>query len=271
MIAPEPTSAPLPRFLRPDEIETRPELQPRVALLTEVVEEYRDKYRSDASYPNGGMALPPLGIVVTAEGANLLWDGFHRHAAGRAAEITSFPVNAVHGNYELALRKSLGANANHGLRRTTEDKQRAVHKALEHWPELSNRAIADICQVTHAMVNGWRPVGAARVPASGIVVPPLADDVRANLRGSIKAVAMGARLARGPQRAEVEEPPTTPTRIIPGERKVGLERMATALEHYLDCGKDLAERHPEKLALLLLFATIEEAGDKAMLALGGGE
>lgn len=269
MIASSPSSpsAPLPRFLRPDEIEIRLELQPRVALLTEVVEQYRDVYRGAAEWPNSGTAFPPLSIVVTPTGENLLWDGFHRHAAGRAAEITSFPVDAVYGDFELALRRSLGANARHGVQRTMEDKRRAVVKALEFWPELSNNMVAQICNVTHTMVNDYRPAGRTGPPVSagGIVLATL-PDVSVGAR-----TYRQARLVSASQRPAEPEPPLPPTRILPSERRAGLERMATALEHYLDCGRDLAEGHPEKLVLLILFNKIEEAGDKVVVALGGGE
>lgn len=267
MIAHAALAAPLPRFLRPEEIEIRPELQPRAALLTEVVEEYRDKYRSDPAHPNGGTALPPLGIVVTTDGENLLWDGFHRVAAGRAAEIFSFPVLAVYGDFELALRRSLGANANHGLRRTFEDKRRAVLKALEYWPEKSNRDVADVCHVSHTFVNDYRPVGhGGGMGARGIVLPAAVPDVTRSPRPTT-----GARLVRPPQTATPPGAPLTPAPVAPSERRAGLERMQGALEQFLDCGRDLAELHPDKLILLMLFREIEAAGDKAMLTLGGGE
>jgi hypothetical protein len=257
---------PLPRFLRPEEIETLPELQPRVALLTEVVEQYRDIYRAGSGFPNAGMALPALEIVVTPEGRNLLWDGFHRVAGGRAAGILTFPVNAVAGTFEVALRRSLGANSRHGQPRTQEDKRRGVIKALDYWPELSNRAIADICLVSHTLVNDFRPVGTAgRGGACGIVLAA-APDARVGARA-----IRGARLVRPTQAPVVEEPPATPPRVLPRERRAGLERMQGALEQFLDCGRDLAELHPDRLILLMLFREIEEAGDKAVLALGGGE
>lgn len=264
MIAAQP-SAPLPRFLRLQEIETLPELQPRVALLTEVVEDYRDRYRSDPAWPNAGMAMDPLGVIVTAEGRILLWDGFHRHAAGRAAEILMFPVEASHGTFESALRKSLGANSKHGLRRTQEDKQRAVTKALSYWPEKSNRDIAEICNVSHTMVNDYRPAGSSGVAAARPIILPPAEDV--TLPRTLPRNA-AARLVRAPQ---TDAPTASPTRTLPGERRIGLERMAEALELYLDTGRELAEGHPDKLLLLILLREIEEAGDKAVLTLGGGE
>jgi hypothetical protein len=52
---------------------------------------------------------------------------------------------------------ALGANTVHGLRRTNEDKRRAVEGALAMRPGMSSAAIAEHCGVSHTMVNGMRP------------------------------------------------------------------------------------------------------------------
>ena len=83
-------------------------------------------------------------------------DGWHRFYAVR--ELGRPVISAiVHvGGRHEALKFALGANAAHGLRRTNKDKRKAVEIALREYPKLSNRAIADLCRVSHVMVNDIR-------------------------------------------------------------------------------------------------------------------
>ena len=57
-----------------------------------------------------------------------------------------------------AILYSVGANAAHGLRRTQEDKRRAVELLLrdDEWSKKSNRWIADACRVDHKTVSKLR-------------------------------------------------------------------------------------------------------------------
>ena len=62
------------------------------------------------------------------------------------------------GSRRDAILYSLSANANHGLRRSNDDKRKAVVFALRD-PELrqlSQRKIAKLCGVTQAMVSKVR-------------------------------------------------------------------------------------------------------------------
>jgi uncharacterized ParB-like nuclease family protein len=73
-----------------------------------------------------------------------LADGFHRvHAAKKAGKETIAAI-VIPGTCRDAVLFSVGANAKHGLRRTNEDKRRAVLRLLEdeEWQQWSDQEIA---------------------------------------------------------------------------------------------------------------------------------
>jgi hypothetical protein len=55
-----------------------------------------------------------------------------------------------------AVKFSLSSNQGHGLRRTNEDKRHAVEIALHEFPAWSDRAVAQLCGVTHPSVGAVR-------------------------------------------------------------------------------------------------------------------
>lgn len=135
--------------------------QPRVSLNESVVAEYREVLDS-------GGNLPP--VVIFFDGSDRwLGDGFHRVHAYRAANLSSIPAEVRSGTRRDALLFSCGANASHGLRRSVEDKRRAVMTLLEddEWSRMSDRQIASACQVSHPFVASLR--ASLRAPASGNV------------------------------------------------------------------------------------------------------
>lgn len=124
--------------------------QTRFALDPQVIEEYREAMLA-------GSEFPPISVFF--DGANYwLADGFHRMAARGAAGISSIFATVHMGSRRDAILFSVGANARHGLRRSTEDKRRAVTLLLtdEVWGRWSNRIIADTCDVAHSFVSKIR-------------------------------------------------------------------------------------------------------------------
>ena len=100
--------------------------------------------------------MPALQVVIIGLIAHLV-DGFDSYAAGLKAGIKLFQVQAERGtNYEYALRKSLGANSKHGMRRSNADKHRAGIRALERWPELSDRQLGEMCRISHTSIANYR-------------------------------------------------------------------------------------------------------------------
>ena len=101
--------------------------------------------------------FPP--IVVFDDGENRwLADGFHRVAA--AVRIAKKTISAVvkDGTKRDAILHACGANDTHGLRRTSDDKRRAVDTLLKdaEWMTLSSHKIAELCHVSHPFVEKVR-------------------------------------------------------------------------------------------------------------------
>jgi ParB-like chromosome segregation protein Spo0J len=137
--------------------------QTRAAIDPDVVSDYADSIR-------GGATLPP--IVAFFDGESY-WvaDGFHREAAHRSLGRESVDVDVRQGTRRDAILYSVGANGDHGLRRTNADKRRAVEVLLrdEEWSAKSNRWIAEACAVSADLVDRMRselPVTGSSKPAA---------------------------------------------------------------------------------------------------------
>jgi len=122
--------------------------QPRAAIDAETVREYAERMKA-------GDHFPP--VQVYFDGADhWLSDGFHRLAAGREAGLKTIQADVWEGTRDDAFWMSLGANKDHGLRRTNEDKERAVKAALRARPGKSNREIAEHVGVAEGTVRKYR-------------------------------------------------------------------------------------------------------------------
>lgn len=124
--------------------------QTRAEIDRTVVDDYAEKMRT-------GEAFPPL--VVFYDGEDYwLADGFHRHGAADAAEIANVDVVVRQGTRRDAVLFSVGANAQHGLRRTNADKRRAVETLLAdaEWSRKSDNWIATTASVDHKTVARLR-------------------------------------------------------------------------------------------------------------------
>ncbi|NBD31674.1 MAG: hypothetical protein GVY17_01540 [Cyanobacteria bacterium] len=123
--------------------------QPRTELNQAIIAEYGELLAQGAQFP---------AITVYFDGVNYwLADGFHRYWAAKQSN-TELAVNLIEGSQRDAILHSVGANANHGLRRSNEDKRKAVTTLLldEEWCQWSDRAIARQCQVSDRFVNKIR-------------------------------------------------------------------------------------------------------------------
>jgi len=122
--------------------------QPRLAIDQGVVAEY-------VGLLEAGAEFPPV-QVVSDGAAHWLVDGFHRYFAHRKLERKQIKAEVTTGVLSEAQWLSLGANKAHGLRRTNNDKAKAVIKALKMKPELTDRVIADHVGVDHVTVGKYR-------------------------------------------------------------------------------------------------------------------
>lgn len=104
-----------------------------------------------------GAVFPPL--VVFEEGERFwLAEGFHRLEAYTAAGFAEVPCDVRQGGLRDAILHSAGANPDHGVRRTSADKRRAVLTLLqdEEWGQWSDREIARRCAVSQPLVGRIR-------------------------------------------------------------------------------------------------------------------
>lgn len=136
--------------IRIDKIRLDGDTQPRTEIDEAIVREYRDAYKA-------GVQLPPVDVFY--DGANYwLADGFHRRWGAFKADIKSLDCVVHEGTREDARWFSYAANQTHGLRRTNEDKAKAVKAALQHpkGAELSDRQIAEHVGVSNTFVGKIR-------------------------------------------------------------------------------------------------------------------
>lgn len=124
--------------------------QPRTTINPGIVQEYAEAMEA-------GVEFPPI-TVVHDGAAHWLVDGFHRFFAHRRLSRQQIKAEVITGELTEARWLSLAANKAHGLRRTNEDKTKAVMRAMKMKPELSNRAIAEHVGVGETMVRRYREI-----------------------------------------------------------------------------------------------------------------
>lgn len=126
--------------------------QSRASIDRGVVSDYAEAVRDGATFPP---------ITVFFDGSSYwLADGFHRYEAYSAAQVYDVPADIRQGTQRDAILFSVGANASHGLRRTNDDKRRAVLTLLNdpEWSSWSNREIARACGVSEYLVRDTRGI-----------------------------------------------------------------------------------------------------------------
>lgn len=121
--------------------------QPRIEIDQDLVSEYAENLDK----------LPP--VTVFFDGVKYwLADGFHRYHAHNRANLSEINCIVINGTQRDAILHSVGVNADHGKRRTNEDKRKAVLTLLndEEWGKWSSSKIADLCKVSHTFVDNIR-------------------------------------------------------------------------------------------------------------------
>lgn len=124
--------------------------QPRTSLDEHVVADYAESIKAGAEFP---------AVDVFHDGADFwLADGFHRYFAYKKSGQESIPAAVHEGTKRDAVLFSVAANASHGLRRSNEDKRKAVATLLQdpEWAQWSDRKIASVCLVGHQLVASVR-------------------------------------------------------------------------------------------------------------------
>ncbi len=124
--------------------------QPRASISASAVDEFADALLAKAAFPP---------VIVFHDGENYwLADGFTRERAYRRVGRKKIDADVQQGTQRDAVLFSVGANAEHGQRRTNEDKERAVLTLLrdEEWGEKSDRWIAERAKVDKNTVDRYR-------------------------------------------------------------------------------------------------------------------
>lgn len=124
--------------------------QARTEINQSIVSEYAEALKA-------GAVFPP--VVVFKDGVSMwLADGFHRFHAHLTAGLSEIECDVRIGTQRQAILFSLSANASHGLRRTNEDKRKAVMTLLNdsEWSAWSDREISRQCGVAASFVGDLR-------------------------------------------------------------------------------------------------------------------
>lgn len=115
------------------------------------ISEYAQAMQEGAEFP---------AIVVFQNGDEGYWlaDGFHRVQAALKIERTEIAADVRKGDKRDAILYAVGANADHGVRRTNKDKHNAVEMLLkdDEWRGWSNHEIARRCHVDEKTVRNLR-------------------------------------------------------------------------------------------------------------------
>ena len=147
--------------------------QSREKLDQAVVDEYAELMKE-------GTEFPPISVVHDGN-EYYLSDGFHRLLAAQRAGKASINCDVITGTLRDAILYSLSANASHGLRRTVEDRRKAVMTMLEdfEWGDQelwSDREVARQCHVSHPFVAKLRAsLKAPQKPLAGNITTPKAE------------------------------------------------------------------------------------------------
>jgi len=127
-------------------------IQSRKGLNMQALVEYEEVWKS-------GKKFPPVDLYFDGQ-SYWVGDGFHRIKSRLEANLRSNKIEAIvhQGSKRDAILHSVGANSNHGLRRTNEDKRHAVEILLrdEEWSQWSNREIARKADVSEFLVRSTR-------------------------------------------------------------------------------------------------------------------
>jgi hypothetical protein len=200
--------------------------QQRTSINEAAVSEYADVYMAGGTLPQP---------VVFFDGTDyILAGGFHRYHAARQAGLSELVVDLRQGTRREAVLYAVGDNATHGLRRSHEDKRKAVRTLLEdaEWGQWADREIARQCHVGYTLVAKLREELKSHLPA------------RADSESEARTVKRGEQVYEQKVKAAKEPMPVPMPAAKPGKTAPADEpdpeaadKLATALEVAEDAQK----------------------------------
>ena len=190
------------------------ETQMRYATRAETVDQYAKLFESGDAWPFDAK------LVVFKDNDDNYWlaDGFHRLRASEQAGRESVHCVIYEGELSEAQDYALAANAKHGLRRTNEDKRKAVEVALsmERWVSKSDRAIAEHIGVDHKTVGKIRQKVVSTGELPQLDVEPTGELPQLESTDTEKT---DVREGRDGKKRKVKTPPTMMATAPPAESK----------------------------------------------------
>lgn len=188
-----------------DQIRTDGGTQSRAAINEATVAEYAEAMADpDTVFP---------AVVVYFDGRDhWLADGFHRLEAWRRIGRTEVPADVRQGDRRRAILHSVAANSAHGLRRTNDDKRRAVLTLLEddEWRQWSDREIADRCRVSHTFVGKVREFLTGNVASETAELRTYTTKHGTTAQMDVSRSARPAAARQAPPQPELEPEPAAP-------------------------------------------------------------
>lgn len=198
--------------------------QPREEINQDAVDDYAQSMLD-------GHEFPPVVLYFDGE-TYWLGDGFHRCLAAQQAKRKAILADVRKGDKRDAILHSVGANAQHGQRRTNGDKRRAVTTLLKdaEWAKWSDREIARRCQVSTPLV------GSVRAELKELSVNSYRYAQRNGTTYTLNVEAIGAT-------PEPEEEVEIPAHLITAFNALPRAKQAEVLEQ----AREQARRRAEKI------------------------
>lgn len=193
--------------------------QSRAQLSQQTIDDY-------AAVIGEGASFPP--VVVFHDGSDYwLADGFHRVRAAQVAGKAKIAADIRQGTRRDAILYSVGANESHGLRRTREDKHRAVLTLLDdaEWSAKPERWIAETAHVSHTFVQNVRAKHLATLPDK----PSEREVTRGGTTYTMQTAAIGK--SAGAQTEEITTQPVEPQGVEGGAEPVSSTEEITRQEN----------------------------------------
>jgi hypothetical protein len=209
------------------EIKVDSSLQGRCKLNQEVVDEYSEVLRE-------GGKLPAIKVFRVGSSYYLV-DGWHRYFAHKKAGLADIEVDIIDGTMRDATLYAVGANDDHGLRRTNDDKRKSVMMLLDdvEWSEWSDREIAKASKVSSMFVGKLR---------KSLGLQP--TEVKAIVNGKetkVKVERNNEPQVSNPHKETYESEITAEMEAIVEENEALTRRLAVAAMEATDEEKRLAE------------------------------
>ncbi|WP_158665329.1 hypothetical protein [Sinorhizobium fredii] len=146
---------------------------------------------------DAGTELPPVILFFDGEG---YWpgDGFHRIEASRKLGRETIKADVREGAKREAMLLAVGANASHGLRRTSADKRRSVLALLRdpEWSKWSDREIGKRCAVDHKTVAKVRSELTGEIPTERTYTTKHGSVAKMKVRQAEPAATGGSMVER---------------------------------------------------------------------------